>query len=59
MVDRAQEVRVGGSGIDGHGVFAARDLQPGETVLRLALLDGWFVAEHADHLRALDQEVGT
>ena len=34
-IDRAQGVRVGGSGIDGHGVFAARDFQPGETVLLL------------------------
>ena len=35
MIDLAQGVRVGGSGIDGHGVFATRDFQPGETVLLL------------------------
>jgi len=34
-IDRAQGVRVGGSGIDGHGVFATRDFQLGKTVLLL------------------------
>ena len=34
-IDRAEGVRVGGSGIDGHGVFATRDFEPGETVLLL------------------------
>jgi hypothetical protein len=34
-IDRAQGVRVGASGIDGHGVIATRDFQPGETVLLL------------------------
>ena len=34
-INRAQGVRVGASGIDGRGVIATRDFQPGETVLLL------------------------
>jgi SET domain-containing protein len=35
------------------------DLPADEQRRLRALLDGWFVAEHADRLRALDQEVGS
>ena len=35
------------------------DLPAGEQRRLRGLLDGWFVAEHADRLRALDQEVGS
>lgn len=35
------------------------DLPADEQRRLRGLLDGWFVAEHADRLRALDQEAGT
>jgi hypothetical protein len=54
VMNRANGIRVGGSGIDGRGVFATRDFQPGETVL---LLDDSRVVDDKHPLDALAGEL--